>query len=305
MSRGPLVSVIIPFLNTPRQFLKEAIESVLAQSYGNWEILLVDDGSSADSTTSAREYCTPFSDRMRYLEHEGHRNRGLSASRMLGISEAAGEYIAFLDADDVWLPHKLEQQVALMEIHRDAAILYGNTQYWFSWTGRPEDAKRDFVPRLGVRPNTLIAPPALLPLFLRGKAAVPCPSSILIRRRVVEQIGGFEDAFRTMYEDQVFYAKVCLAAPVFVADACWDRYRQHPDSVCAVAEINGRTLSDRQIFLTWLKQYLDDRQVTHPEVWHALRAELRRYNDRRWPDVPGLADYLKRRAAKLMLRLRS
>src|SRR5215207_5031419 len=109
MSTKPLVSVIVVFLNAEK-FIEEALESVLAQTYDNWELLLVDDGSTDSSTEIALRYANRYSGRVRYVEHPWHQNRGASASRNLGIRHAKGEYIAFLDADDVWLAHKLEQQ---------------------------------------------------------------------------------------------------------------------------------------------------------------------------------------------------
>jgi glycosyltransferase involved in cell wall biosynthesis len=72
---------------------------------------------------------------VRYLEHEGHQNLGMSASRNLGIRHAQGEYLAILDADDVWLLHILEEQVAVLESHPEAAIVYGSLYWWYSWTG--------------------------------------------------------------------------------------------------------------------------------------------------------------------------
>src|SRR5678815_1955714 len=154
MSSKPLVSVVAIFLNA-EQFIQEAIESVFAQTYDNWELLLVDDGSSDASTAVARRYAEQYPERVCYLEHPGRQNRGASASRNLGIRHAEGEYIALLDVDDVWLPHKLEQQVAIMESQPEAAMVYGLSEYWYSWTGWPEDQGRDFVYDLGVPPNTL------------------------------------------------------------------------------------------------------------------------------------------------------
>ena len=101
--REPAVSVIIIFLNEER-FLPEAIESVFGQTYTNWELLLIDDGSSDGSVGIARQYARQHPNRVRYLDHEGHRNRGMSASRNFGIQHARGKYIALGDADDVWLP---------------------------------------------------------------------------------------------------------------------------------------------------------------------------------------------------------
>src|SRR5215218_5812117 len=98
MSSESLVSVIIIFLDAER-FIEEAIESVFAQTYDDWELLLVDDGSTDGDTRIALEYAEQNPGRVRYLQHPGHQNRGMSASRNLGIGSARGEYIAFLDAD--------------------------------------------------------------------------------------------------------------------------------------------------------------------------------------------------------------
>src|SRR5438093_8888063 len=110
MKDHPLVSSIIIFFNAEKYFA-EAIDSALAQTYPNWELILCDDGSTDGSTQIARKYAERYPDRVRYCEHEGHVNRGMSATRNLGLRHARGELIAWLDADDVWLPHKLARQV--------------------------------------------------------------------------------------------------------------------------------------------------------------------------------------------------
>ena len=120
MNHRSLVSIITIFLNEER-FLQEAVESIFAQTHDKWELLLVDDGSTDKSTAIAQEYARLFPAKIRYLEHEGHRNRGMSASRNLGIQNSCGEYISFLDADDAWLAHKLEQQVGVMEAEPEQA----------------------------------------------------------------------------------------------------------------------------------------------------------------------------------------
>src|ERR1700693_2867751 len=164
-----LVSATIAFLNAEK-FLAETIESVLAQTYPKWELFLVDDGSTDGSSQIARDYAARHADRVRYLEHPGHENRGKSASRNLGLRHARGRYVTWLDADDVWLPGRLANHVPLLEAHPEAAMLYGPTLVWFSWSGKPEDQSKDYPTQTGVPPNTLVNPPVLANTFIRSEA---------------------------------------------------------------------------------------------------------------------------------------
>ncbi len=274
MGPKPLVSVTIIFFNA-EQFLRDAVESVLAQTYANWELLLVDDGSADRSTELALGYARTHPGKVRYLEHDGHRNLGMSASRNLGIRHSKGEYLGLLDADDVWLPHKLEQQIAIMEAHPEAAVVCGPVQWWRSWD--PKNTRPDSVQNLGVGRDTLLKAPGLLAVFLRDEHVVPLPSVVLARRKTLTQVGGFEDAFRGMYEDQVFFAKVCIRAPVFVANACWSKVRLHRDSCTAIAQRTGQYHAARQSFLRWLEGYLVSEGIQDGEIWRILKKEQGRY----------------------------
>src|SRR5437773_8185120 len=94
----PAVSVVVIFKDAGG-FLAEAIASVLAQTFRDWELLLVDDGSTDTSSATARREAELDAGRVRYLDHPGHANRGMSATRNLGLAHARGEFVAFLDAD--------------------------------------------------------------------------------------------------------------------------------------------------------------------------------------------------------------
>jgi glycosyltransferase involved in cell wall biosynthesis len=272
MRRDPRVSAIIIFLDEER-FLEEAIESVFQQSYADWELLLVDDGSTDASSDIARRYAAAHPDRVRYLEHDGHANRGMSASRNLGIAHARGEFIAWLDGDDVWLPRKLERQVALADRHPEAAMVYGPLQVWYGWTGEPADRQRDFVQPLGFSANSLIPPPDLLIGFLRDD--LHTPGGELVRRSVLEEVGGFNADFRGMYEDGVVHARICLRHPVFAAGECWYRYRQHPDSCCNQSIAAGTDRRARHAYLLWLRDYLREQGRDSGELWQIVRSLLR------------------------------
>jgi glycosyltransferase involved in cell wall biosynthesis len=279
-SAPPRVSVVTIFLDAER-FMEEAIQSVLDQTYESWELLLVDDGSTDGSTEIARRYAAAHP-KIRYLEHEGHRNLGMSASRNLGIDSARGEFIAFLDADDIYLPEKLERQVALLEAMPDVAMVYGPTLRWYSWTGEETDRQQDRCMRLGVIPDTTVLPPRIATLIVRRRADSPGTCSVLIRKTVLEEVGGAEPRFRGIFEDQVLFIKVLLHAPVHVMSGSWDRYRQHPDGCCNQMQSTGRYAEGRpnparRTFLDWAIEYASTDVSMHEEFRKAVRAELRRY----------------------------
>jgi glycosyltransferase involved in cell wall biosynthesis len=269
---APHVSVITIFLNEER-FLAEAVESVRGQTFRDWELLLVDDGSTDASRDLARGYAAAEPDRIRYIDHPGHSNRGMGASRNLGLAEARGELVAFLDGDDVYLPDKLATQAALLDEHPEADMVYGATLYWFGWTGRVEDAARDRVRRQGVSPG-LVLPPALTERFASDEARTPCTCGVLLRRAAALSVGGFEERFRGMYEDQAFFYKLGMHAPVLVDAGCHDKYRQHPDSHTAemrrAGAWSGFTPSvSHEAFARWAAEY-----VTAAGAGPALRRRL-------------------------------
>ena len=293
VSASPLVSVVAIFLNAER-FLDEAIQGVLTQTHPHWELLLVDDGSADRSSAIARSYAEREPHRVRYLEHPGHCNQGMSASRNLGLKHARGDYLALLDADDVWLPEKLERQVAILEAHPEVGLLFGAPLYWFGWTGRSEDRERDYVIDLKLPADRVYDAPALLLPFLRREAPTPCPSDVLVRRTLALSVGGFEAHFvgvNMVYEDQAFFSKLLLRAPAFASGETWDRYRQHPESCYAVSKASGGRELARQYFLKWLRRYLHEQGLTGTAVWQTVGSELRTFGlrARAWAGARRLA----------------
>ncbi len=119
---SPRVSVLIPCYNAGR-FLKDAVDSVLAQTYQDFEIIVADDGSTDDTATVAATL-----PRIRYVHHE---HRGISATRNLALSHARGEFITFLDADDLWATDKLEKQVTYMDSHPDCVLVFTQAKNFF------------------------------------------------------------------------------------------------------------------------------------------------------------------------------
>ncbi|RZK52795.1 MAG: glycosyltransferase family 2 protein, partial [Hymenobacter sp.] len=144
---APRVSVLMCFLNGA-EFMAEALASVRAQTWTDWELLLVDDGSTDDSVAVAHNAIAAYADRVQILTHPGHANCGLSASRNLALRHARGEYVAMLDADDVWRPEALARMVALLAAAPEVALVGGNALRWYSWTHDPTDRALDYAPTI-------------------------------------------------------------------------------------------------------------------------------------------------------------
>jgi len=273
MNHPPRVSAIIIFYNGGR-YLAEAIESVIAQSYPHWELLLVDDGSTDSSTGTAQDYAAKYPTQIRYLQHPGHKNLGMSAARNLGIAHATGEYIAFLDADDIWLANKLTEQVDLFARHPETVMLYGRTLLWHSWTGLAADQAKDYIVALGVEANQLIMPPQMLAQSLQFKYQSPTTCNAMIRRDFFDQYGYFEDSFRATFEDRVLFTKVFLHVPVYVDDRLWAFYRQHPQSNSAFFKALDKNvhqvIAAKARFFRWLVRYFWANKVIDPRAWAAV-----------------------------------
>lgn len=278
----PRVSVVIIFLDPGATYLSEAIASVRSQSFRDWELILVDDGSSDDSSAAARAAAAAEPERIRYLEHPGHANLGMSAARNLGISAARGRYIAFLDADDTYLPDRLAHHVAILDAAPDAAMVYGPYLYWHSWQAGA--AEPDRVSPLGLATETTHPAPTILQAFIAtGGHILPGICSLTVRREAIAVVGGFEPEFRGCYEDQVFLAKICSRFNVHVTDRCLDRYRQHAASCTAQAALTGEYVAGlphpaRERFLRWLRAYLEREGLLDAAIARALERELWPYD---------------------------
>lgn len=179
-------------------------------------------------------------------------------------------------------------------------MVYGPIQWWYSWTGDPGDRQRDFLQPLRIQPDRLLQPPTLLNIFLEYEGSKP--SGILLRREIIDEIGGFEESFTGMYEDQAFCAKLCLQEPVYVSGSSWYRYRQHQESACAIAVSTKQHRSQRERFLNWLEDYLVEHSVQDPGVHRALRRALMPYRHPMLHRLVGMTKRFARQALTAPLR---
>jgi len=263
----PRVSVILIFLDEER-FLAEAIASVQAQTFADWELILVDDGSTDRSGHVART-AAAADDRITRVSHPDGANRGMSASRNLGLSASRGAFVAFLDGDDVWVAEKLADQVAVLDANPEAEMVYGRTLIWHEW--RESAQEKDFCHDLGVEPDRSYPPGELVPVLLGSRAQSPTSINAIMRRTLLERTGAFEDHFRGMFEDQAFFAKALLVATCYVDGRVWARYRQHESSCTARVMGTHEEIVTRRTFLDWLAEYVRVRGLDDRRVRRALR----------------------------------
>ena len=257
----PLVSIVICFLNE-ENFLGEAVISVLEQDYKNWELILIDDGSTDNSTSIALDFEKKFSGKIHYWDHPNHKNKGLSASRNEGIRKSKGDLIAFLDADDIWLPMKLTQQVTIFKEYPSIGLLAEASTYWSSWDNDMPDKG---LVHVGAIPDKIYDPPVLIyQLYPLGEGAAPCPSSIMAKKKAIENVGYLEESFKreyALYEDQAFFSKIYLKERVYISSTCNNKYRQRQESIVKTVHAAGLYNNVRKYYLEWFRSYLTENNI--------------------------------------------
>lgn len=296
MTEAPVVSVLMAFFRGER-YIREAIESVIAQTFTSWEFLLADDAGGDGSASIVDEFAGKHPGRIRRLTHPGGANRGPSASRNLGLAQARGTYVAFIDQDDIWVPTKLAEQVAILAAEPRAAMTFGPSWVWYSWSGNPADRGRDYLQALGFPADTLVAPPWVVCLFLANRTVIPSPSGILVRKSAADAVGGFEDVFRGIYEDKVFYVKLGLKFPIYLSRRCWYWYRRHGESALVVASDRGKYFKLWLEFLAWVGRYMASQNIADEHVERVLAEQVERDSKFRWTvalgRLPGVVGWIK------------
>lgn len=201
------ISVIIPTYNRA-QLIREAVESVIGQDFSDWELLIIDDGS----TDNTREIVGKYGKSVKYVHQE---NAGPSAARNRGMSCAGGKYIAFLDADDVWLPEKLAIQNKLMENSRSAGIVA--TGYYVC--DRDLNVRETVIrKRKKVRRRDLLVKNTIL------------TSSVLGRRECILEGGLFNERYR-FGEDWDMWLRIASRFEIAYVQEPLCKYRVHSDSI--------------------------------------------------------------------------
>ena len=234
---SPKVSVVIPVFNGER-FIGDAIRSALGQTFRDLEIIVVDDGSIDQTEKIVRQ----FFDRVTYHRQE---NRGAAAARNLGVMCASGEWIAFLDADDIWYPQKLAVQFEAVALNPAIAFVYSDMD-----TIDVHEAilQRNFLTTKVTTQRRWWKKDWNLVSAVFGGQPFPYPSTVLLKRELFSQSGGFSPLFRRNYhEDFDLFARIAQVAPLHFVPQSLVQYRQLPSARIGkdLYDANWRLLLER------------------------------------------------------------
>ncbi len=226
--KGPRVSVIIPTYNRG-WILEEAVDSVLEQTYTDFELIVVDDGSTDDT----RALLQPYGQRIAYVHQD---NQGVSAARNTGLRLARGELIALLDSDDLWKPAKLARQVAFFDAHPDAQICQ-TEEVWIR-RGRRVNPKNRHR-----KPSGWIFEPSLA-------LCLVSPSAVMLRRGLMDAMGGF-DVSLPACEDYDLWLRISLRCPIhLIEEALVLKRGGHADQLSAAAGLDRYRIQSLDKILT-------------------------------------------------------
>ncbi|QBM17203.1 hypothetical protein MARI_13090 [Marinobacter sp. JH2] len=210
-----LISVITPAYNRAT-FISEAIESVIAQTYGNIEYIVVDDGSTDGTFEILQKYET--AGKLRLLTHLNRENRGQAAALNVGLEAATGDYIVILDSDDLLHPQKIQKQVEFLENNPEIGMVYGQAM------AIAEDG-RELYP---IPPDTHVEQGDPNRLLLDCYMALP--GGAMVRKSVFDRVGFFEESFRAG-QDHDMVVRLAEAEPFAYLKGTVFYYRKHEGSI--------------------------------------------------------------------------
>lgn len=209
------VDIIIPAYNAAR-YLPAAIESVISQTFDDWRIILVNDGSTDDTAAIASAFQAKLGDKMLVITQA---NAGLPAARNAAIRNSSAEFLAILDADDIWLPNRLAESLKAFDARPEVGLSYGLIT-WMDETGKPLETfagnPRDAEGKIARS------------IYLR-KVELPCPT-ITFRRKCVEEVGMFDETMRAT-EDRDMWLRIALRYEVAFIPKVIAYYRTSANSM--------------------------------------------------------------------------
>lgn len=211
-----LVTVVIPTYNRSRYIL-EAVNSAISQAYARLEVLVIDDGSTDDTAEKLQSLV-----RQGILRYEYQPNRGRSSARNRGIDLASGEFVTFLDSDDLFEPGKIQVQAEFLTAHPEVGMVHGAYQKF-------NDAGAD----LGMRKPSWLSGQSY-PAILTRWSTLPATPAVMVPRQILTDLGGFDESMH-VGEDLDLWRRIARLYPLGYIDRILARIRVHDGNTSSVA----------------------------------------------------------------------
>lgn len=262
---APLVSVIMPAYNAAR-YIEESIDSVLGQDYPNKELIIIDDGSTDATVDLIRAY----GDRVTLITQQ---NQGAAVARNAGLNAARGDYIAFIDSDDVWLPGKLRTQVRYLENHPDVGLVYSRWHKWKPDADGHFPAASTFVPTAEEQQDE---EPGLTTegsgwlytrlLFVSKLHTI----TVVARRSLIDEVGGFDTTLKRG-QDYDYWIRASRVTRIHQLDRPLALYRIHDDGcMTKYPDINYELLVVQKALEKWGRVGPDGSTVSRAAIRRRL-----------------------------------
>ena len=267
----PKISVCMAFRDGD-DFIREAVDSVLAQSSAEWELLLFDDGSGDGGTAYAQELAAT-DPRVRYAQHPGQVNRGLAATRVACAAQARGEYLLFLDHDDRLWGDALERLAAVLDAQPAAAAVFAAARWWYGRDDHPKNADQSYLPwRSGMMHGRRV----LRHMLLRDRPH-PCVHATMFRRAEYIAASTSGPLREMIFEDAALLYKLLTRRDIYLLDEVVADYRIRTNSMSYTQD------SRMAPFLRWVWRELPLDRISRACIpvrlailplvpwWHRLR----------------------------------
>lgn len=206
----PEISVIVPTYNYAH-FIGDCLDSIFAQTYKDFEVIVIDDGSTDDTARVLEKY----KGEIRYIYQE---NKGLPAARNTGIQAAQGEYLAFLDSDDLWLPEKLDEQIRFLRNDTDMGIIFSDASAF---------NEKGMIRKSILKEENICTGFCFQRLFMGNYLVMP---TVMIRKRCLVESGLFDESL-TAVEDYDLWLRISLFYKIGFVDKVLAMYRVHPSNM--------------------------------------------------------------------------
>ncbi|MBL0125028.1 MAG: glycosyltransferase family 2 protein [Betaproteobacteria bacterium] len=265
------VDVIIPAYNTPLSYLADALASLIAQTMGDWCAWIVDDGSDDSYGVQLKSLLESYNDnRLNYL-YTGH--KGATGSRNVAMGRGSAIYIALLDSDDVWLPHHLAQQVAVLDTRPDVSLAHS----YFTIIDADSQTMPTPAPLVGL--NELDLKGAFTRILKQNFGGA---STVVLRRSILEATGGFDPSFPSLGDKEWWMRMLNAGAKFWYEPVCSALYRVHPGNV---SHKTGLLLDTRRRVIEKAEALVRGNPQFSSIDWPVMRREMARHMYREAAEV--------------------